>query len=449
MKRDSIAVVVCLGFLGLVTTPVMAATIAKPNILVIVADDLGWRDVGYHGGEVLTPNLDRLAKGGIRLENHYVWPTCSPTRTALLAGRNPSRFGILGPIDGRSELAVPLGTPTIASVLKAQGYATGLAGKWHLGLRPEVGPRKYGFDSTYGYLHGQIDPDSHLYKNGDTTWHRNDEFTEEQGHATELLAAEAIRFLKEKRRQPFFLYVAFSVPHTPLREDEKWIVPYKEKFLDMSRRLAAASITHMDDAIGRIASALDARGDRDNTIILFTSDNGGQEKNASTNEYGGKFPACPSLSDNRPLRGWKGEVYEGGIRVPAFINWRGHLRPGAVDQTISALDWLPTLAKLTGASVPADAKLDGIDVWPALGGNSKTLDRKLYWKTNRDFALRSGDWKLLELGRDKWELFQVRDDPFEVRDRAASEPGKVAELKALLEAEKAMNSPGGRKKKAK
>ena len=180
----------------------------QPNVLVIVADDLGFHDVGYHGSEIRTPRLDALAASGVRLEQYYVFPTCSPTRTALLTSRNPSRFGVMGPIGGRSELTVPTETTTMADVLKSAGYATAIAGKWHLGLRPEVGPRQYGFDSTYGYLHGQIDPRTHLYKNGDRTWHRNDEFLDESGHATDLLAAEGSAAGSRRdahREQPFFL----------------------------------------------------------------------------------------------------------------------------------------------------------------------------------------------------------------------------------------------------
>src|SRR5262249_50040567 len=166
--------------------PAAADPASQPNILVIVADALGWRDIGYHDSDIRTPNLDRLAKAGVRLERNYVYPTCSPTRAGILTGRNPSRFGIHGPIDGRSELALPKETMTLSRVLHDRGYETALCGKWHLGLRPEVGPRKYGFDHSYGYLHGQIDQLTHRYKNGDRTWHRDDVFIDEQGHATDL-----------------------------------------------------------------------------------------------------------------------------------------------------------------------------------------------------------------------------------------------------------------------
>jgi arylsulfatase A-like enzyme len=261
-----------------------------PNILVLIADDLGWRDVGYHGSEVRTPNLDRLARAGVRLERHYVYPTCSPTRAGLLTGRNPSRFGIHAPIAGRSRDALPAGVMTLAKLLRGRGYDPALVGKWHLGLRPEVGPRRYGFAHSYGYLHGQVDPYTHRYKNGDRTWHRDDVFTDEKGHATDLIAAEAVNFVSAKRPGPFFLWVAFSVPHHPLAEEERWLAANKD-IKDPSRRLFAASLTHLDAAVGRIVSALAKAGQLDDTLILFTSDNGGQRNWSSRTEYGGRYPA--------------------------------------------------------------------------------------------------------------------------------------------------------------
>ena len=167
-----------------------------PNIIIILSDDTGWNDVGYHGSEIKTPNIDKLARDGVELDNFYVYPTCSPTRASLLTGRPPSRFGILGPIAGKSTLALSQTTVTLAEFLKRRGYHTAITGKWHLGLRPEVGPQKYGFDYSYGYLHGQIDPYTHRYKFGDKTWHRNDELIEEEGHATDLITKEAIQFIQ-------------------------------------------------------------------------------------------------------------------------------------------------------------------------------------------------------------------------------------------------------------
>jgi arylsulfatase A-like enzyme len=418
----------------------------RPNILFIVADDLGWADVGWHSPEVHTPHLDALAAAGVRLENHYVFPTCSPTRAALLTGRNPSRFGILGPIAGRSKQTVPTDTLSLADVLASRGYATSLVGKWHLGLRPEVGPRQFGFTSTYGYLHGQIDPYTHRYKNGDKTWHRDDRFLDEAGHATDLLADEAVRRIEADRGSaPFFLFLAFSVPHTPLAEDPRWRTLYEGKVAEPSRALYLASVSHMDDAIGRVVTALERSGQRENTLIVFTSDNGGPRKSEDEGKnYDGRYRAQPVLANNKPLRGWKGDVFEGGIRVPAFVNWPGTLAPRVVDTPITALDWLPTLARLTGAPNEAKSRWEGTDVWSQLTGSAPAVNRTLYWKTNRASALRAGDWKLIithakEPKPPVVALFNLADDPQETVDRAGEQPERVAQLRALLEQQQALD----------
>jgi arylsulfatase A-like enzyme len=427
--------------LAITVAPCFAAeTTRPPNILFLIADDLGWRDIGYHDSEIRTPNLDKLARAGVRLERHYVCPTCSPTRAGLLTGRNPSRFAIHGPIGDRSKQALPADTLTLSRLLKERGYFTALAGKWHLGLRPEVGPRQYGFDQTYGYLHGQLDQLSHVYKNGDRTWHRNDVFLDEKGHATDLIADEAVRVIETKRKEPFFLWVAFSVPHYPLQEEAKWLAPYQESIKDPSRRLYAASVAHMDAAIGRIIDALEKSGQLKETFILFTSDNGGQKDYGSAKDYEGKHGPYPTLGDNRPLRGWKGELYEGGIRVPAFVSWPGHLQPRAVAETVSYLDWLPTLARLTGAKVAASSKLEGRDVWPLLSGNGeKTAAPRLYWNTGSALGILEDDWKFIVPQRKGAlaELYRLTDDPSEKKNLAEDNPKKVEALtKSLAEQRK-------------
>jgi arylsulfatase A-like enzyme len=406
------------------------AVAAQPNLLLIIADDLGWRDVGWHGSEIKTPHLDRLAKEGARLDRHYVYPTCSPTRAGLLTGRNPSRFGIHAPIAGRSKQALPTDTPTLARSLRAAGYDTALVGKWHLGLRPEVGPRRYGFAHSYGYLHGQIDPITHLYKNGDRTWHRDDVLLDEKGHATDLLADEAVRFIGRKHTRPFFLWLAFSVPHHPLVEEERWSAPPKSPIKDPSRRLFAASVTHMDAAIGRVVEALKKARQLDNTLIVFTSDNGAQERYASKTEYGGKHGPNPVLGDNRPWRGWKGSLYEGGIRVPALAYWRGKLKPAEVRDTVSYLDWFATLAKLGGGKV--DVGVEGRDVWPVLAGKKKLDPARLYWNTGAAQAVLDGDWKLIVPQRDKPELYNLADDPGEKKDLCSTRTDRLRRLRVLL-----------------
>jgi arylsulfatase A-like enzyme len=410
-----------------------------PNILIIVADDLGWRDVGYHDSEIKTPTIDRLAKEGVRLERHYVYPTCSPTRAGILTGRNASRFGIHAPIAGRSEAALPKDTPTLARTLAQRGYETALFGKWHLGLKPEVGPRQYGFQRSYGYLHGQIDQYTHLYKNGDRTWHRDDVLIEEKGHATDLIADESVKFLQAERKKPFFLWVAFSVPHHPVQEEEKWLAPYQD-LKDASRRQYAASVAHMDAAIGRIVETLEKSGQVKNTLILFTSDNGGQKDYASKVEYEGKHGPYPTLGDNRPLRGWKGQLYEGGIRVPAFVSWPGHLKSRVVKETVSNLDWLPTLARVAGA----EAKGEGRDVTPLLTGEDKAVPAMpLYWNTGNNRGVLVGDWKLIEpvKKKDAIELYDLASDPTEAKNVAGDNPKKVEELRKVLTEQSKLDRP--------
>ncbi len=360
-----------------------------------------------------------------------------------MSGRNPSRFAIHSAIGGRSEQALPRDTMTLARVLKSRGYFTAISGKWHLGLRPEVGPRKYGFDSSYGYLHGQLDQYTHLYKNGDRTWHRNDEFVDESGHATDLIAAEAVRVIGAKRQQPFFLYVTFSVPHYPLQEEEKWLAPYRATIKDESRRLFAASVTHLDDAVGRIVKSLESSGQLSNTLVVFTSDNGGQREYHSDTDYGGKHGPNPTLGDNRPWRGWKGEMYEGGVRVPAFAYWKDRLKPRVLNEPVSAMDWLPTLAQLAGAETKSDWKLDGRNVWPLItGAQTRDEPRTLYWTDGRTSAVLDGDWKLITSQRQpqQVELFDLASDPYETKNGAMTNAARLQALRQRLNEELAKDA---------
>jgi arylsulfatase A-like enzyme len=284
----------------------------KPNIIIILPDDLGWSDVGYHGSDVRTPNIDKLAKAGVRLNQHYVMPTCTPSRVSLMTGLYPSRYGVLGPAYGE---VIDLGDPTLASLLGDNGYFTAINGKWHMGSPPYT-PLKYGFHSSYGYFDGQIDPYTHEYKmetelTERRSWHRNDEYLDESGtHVTDLITAEAVRIIEEDREEPFFLYVAHHVPHFPLDEPTEWMSVYDDVFQHPSRKLFAASVTHMDDGIGKIIDALERTGKRENTLIIFISDNGGQRSWQSDTEYEGRYADKPHtvLGNNFPLRGWKTEL---------------------------------------------------------------------------------------------------------------------------------------------
>jgi arylsulfatase A-like enzyme len=400
---------------------------------------MGWSDVGYHGSVVKTPNIDKLAETGILLEQHYVMPTCTPTRVSLMTGKYPSRYGITGPDYGE---VIDLGDPTLASVLKENGYFTAIAGKWHMGSPPYT-PLKYGFQSSYGYFDGQIDPYTHEYKTeteltSRESWHRNDEYLVEEGHVTDLLTAEAIRIIEEDREEPFFLYLAHHVPHFPLDEPDEWLSLYDDPGMHPSRKLFAASVSHMDAGIGKILDALERTGKRENTLILFLSDNGGQHSWHSNTEYRGKYADKPHsvLGNNYPLRGWKGDLYEGGIRVPAIVNWPGKLDPGEANFPMHMSDWLPTLCHLTGIKKDLEGlNLDGKNIWPFLSrGQQMDEKRTIYWKTNQTYAVREGNWKLLVHRKSgQTELFNLENDFRETRDLSSVNPEKVKYLMNLMD----------------
>jgi arylsulfatase A-like enzyme len=403
----------------------------KPNILVIIADDLGWSDVGYNGSDVRTPNIDKLEKSGIRLDQHYVMPTCTPTRVSLMTGRYPSRYGVTGPDYGE---VMDFGVPTLASVLGENGYLTSISGKWHMGSPPYT-PLKYGFQSSYGYFDGQIDPYTHEYKTetgltSRKSWNRNDKYLEEESHATDLITREAVRIIKMERKRPFFLYLAYSVPHYPLDEPEEWTSVYDDIFLFDSRKWYAASVTHMDDGIGKILDALEETGQRENTLIVFFSDNGGQKSWHSKTDYRGKYADEPHhvLGNNFPLRGWKGSLYEGGIRVPALVNWPGKLEPGAVYFPIHVSDWLPTLCDLTDSQTGLHKwNLDGRNIWSLLTGEQMVAGKRpMYWKTGKSYAVREGPWKLLvHRNNNIIELYNLENDFRETHNLSTSNPEKT------------------------
>ncbi len=412
----------------------------KPNILIILPDDLGWADVGYHGSDVRTPNIDKLARSGITFNQHYVMPTCTPTRVCLITGLYASRYGVLGPAYGE---VIDLGDPTLPSLLSDNGYFTAIAGKWHMGSPPYT-PLKYGFQSSYGYFDGQIDPYTHEYKmEADFTerrsWHRNDEYLDESGtHVTDLITAEAVRIIEEDREEPFFLYVAHHVPHFPLDEPDEWMSVYDDvPMMHPSRRLFAASVTHMDDGIGQIIDALERTGQRENTLIIFISDNGGQMRWHSETEYHGNYADKPHevLGNNFPLRGWKGQLYEGGIRVPTFVNWPGQLKPGVIDSPAHVTDWLPTLCALTNYKSELRQDLDGRNIWPLLAGEIPAEEsRSMYWKTRQTYAVREGDWKLLvNRSNNDIELYDLENDFREIRNLRDSNPEIVKQMMDLLE----------------
>ena len=418
------------------------AGVEKPNILLIVADDLGWADVGWHGGFGKTPNLDRLVRTGLELDQHYVQPVCTPTRTALMSGRCPGRFGpqALSPSNLR---AMPLGTTTLASALKSVGYRTHLAGKWHLGARPEWIPNAYGFDTSYGTLTGAADPWTHKYRKDSPyvdTWHRDGRLFHEEGNATELVAAEALKRITQGGDQPWFMYVPFHAVHSPVDAPAEYKKLYDEvRFHDdavkhESRLRMAAMVAQLDAKIGAFLEALERTHQREKTLIIFTSDNGGLE--SLKNAYVGTVPDSPFNSENDPLRGQKNTLYEGGTRVCAFANWPGKLKPAKVTAPLYVGDWLPTLGGLTGFAPASDLKWDGLDRWKILTGEDATpAPRSIYIAHPQGRSLRHGDWKIIAMNKAKAQLFNLAADPYEKEDLAGKEPQRLEEMRAKLAAE--------------
>jgi arylsulfatase A-like enzyme len=433
-----------LAVLLIAIRPMVAAEPAeapRPNILVIVADDLGWNDVGYHNVDMRTPHLDELARAGVELDWHYVQPECTPTRVSLLTGRYPSRFGASA-MGASNDQSVPLETLTLPSMLKSLGYATGMAGKWHLGSKPEWGPNQYGFDSSYGSLAGAVGMYDHHYRLNSPfaeTWHRDGQLipgAENGRHSTDLLAEEAERWIRSHAEsgQPWFFYLPFHAVHTPLVERDPQWQAMNEHHASPDRRLYAAAVSHMDAAIGQVVASLNDTAQAERTLILFTSDNGAQVNHAG-NAYPPPDPALKDFSSNEPLRGRKTEVYEGGVRVPAAIVWPQSLKPGKLSAPMHAVDWLPTFSALLQTPPAEDAQWDGQNNWPLIAGEVDSPSERtfyLVWRANRGSeAVRRGDWKLLRRRGKPWELYNLKNDPYETTDLASQEPQQVTDLTAL------------------
>lgn len=433
MMRNSLWFALTCSFVCLA----VATAGAKPDIVFVVADDLGWSDVGFHGGRTPTPHLDQLARENVELTQHYVAATCSPTRVSLLTGRFWSRFGVLNPLNTR---ALPWDTLTLPRALADAGYDTALIGKWHLGSKPESGPAHYGFDYSYGSLAGGVGPYNHFYKKGEfsRTWHRNGRLITEQGHVTDLLTDEAIAWIGRRTEAPFFLYVPFTAVHLPLKEPAEWLDRVPSSITREVERQYAASLMHLDHAVGRILEALEKAGRRENTLLVFTSDNGGSTAENNDTKYpADDYPEGPLPGSNQPLRGEKNELYEGGIRVPAIVSWPARLSRGTVEEPIHIADWMPTLCAIAGYEPERDLKWDGLNVWPLIEGRGAGTERTLYWTSPRARAVRQGNWKLIQpVERDgeqgRAELFDLSRDPYETTDLAGREPQKVKELMARM-----------------
>lgn len=406
-----------------------AADDKPPHIVFMMADDLGWQDVGYNGGRVIkTPSIDALAARGTRLGQFYVQPVCSPTRAALMTGRYPMRTGLqCGVVRPWARHGLPLDEVLLPQLLRRAGYKTAICGKWHLGhLSADYLPTRRGFDHQFGHYNGALDYFTHI-RDGGLDWHRNDKVLRQEGYTTDLIAAEAAEILaKHDTGQPLFLYVPFNAPHTPLQAPDETIEKYAA-VNNKSRRVYAAMVDRMDTGVGKILAALD-RGDYENTLIVFCSDNGG----------------IPRLGSNGPLRAGKGTLYEGGVRVPCIVDLPGEAGRGGTNQMpMHIVDMLPTLVGFAGGELPK-ANLDGFDMRrPLLDGKQNRRQEMLLNVTPFHGALRVGDWKIVHNGhvtanvtsaspKEKWELFNLADDPSERTDLRERKPEKFRQLKARL-----------------
>ncbi|MBJ21535.1 MAG: sulfatase [Deltaproteobacteria bacterium] len=401
--------------------------VKQPNIVLIFVDDLGYADLGIHGSEeILTPNIDQLAREGARLTQGYVSaPQCSPARAGILTGRSQSRFGFemnVPPgysvsaqelLDGKPLPGMPVSERTIAQRLKAAGYATGAIGKWHLGEEEEFHPMSRGFDEFYGFLRGG----SRYLPSRRTPAVERDGVKEVcREYLTDAFSHEAASFIERHNEEPFFLYLAYNCPHTPMEAKPDELKRFSA-IKDETRRTLAAMMSSMDQGVGEVMDALSSSGIDDETLVFFISDNGGQ-----TNKNG-------SLND--PFSGKKGDLLEGGIRVPFFARWPGVIKAGAtLEHPVTALDFAPTALALAGADEASG--MDGVDLSGYLSGQTKELaERVLYWRFGEQRALRRGPWKYYGYMGEIELLFNLDEDPREERNVARDHPSVFDELRGL------------------
>ena len=406
-------------------------TKTKPNIVFLLVDDMGYGECGFNGGKIIkTPVIDQLAVGGAILENNYVQPVCSPTRSCLLTGRYPTHTGVYG-IIAPGAVGLPLNERTLATALKEAGYTTAILGKWHLGeTDKQYQPNARGFDYQYGHFFGNIDYFSHA-RNEVPDWYRNGVPIKEEGYSTQLIAKEACKLIETNdQKKPFFLYVPFNGIHSPFQVPDAYLKAYPN--LSGNRQKLAGMLAAVDEAIGQILQSLEKSGMRENTLIVFSSDNG-----------------APQPGDNTPLRDYKATVYEGGIRAASFVNWPGKVAAQQrIKEPMHTVDWYPTLIGLAGGSLKQTLPIDGLDVWPMITQQKSSPHDAILSVSNRGtslVAIRMGNWKLIVLDMtgiavgskisNRYEpvaLFNLADDPSEKKNLAAEQTEKVALLQAKL-----------------
>ncbi|HEU0123105.1 MAG TPA: sulfatase-like hydrolase/transferase [Bryobacteraceae bacterium] len=395
----------------------------RPNVLLILIDDMGYADIGCFGAkDIRTPHIDRLAREGVKLTDCYSnGPVCTPTRCGLMTGRYQQRFGLewaLGP--GVKGYGLRPENNTIARYLQQAGYRTGIFGKWHLGYEENVGPNRHGFDEFYGLLSGNVDHYSHQEINKEADWYENTKPITVEGYSTELLRDRAVQFVEKGDGRPFFLYLPFNSVHWPFQGPGRpQDVRTRPTWFDGTRENDyKPMLESIDSAIGRVVDAIRKKGQLDNTLLIFTNDNGGER-----------------LSDNRPFFHHKGTLWEGGIRVPGIVRWPGHIRAGSVSaQPCMSMDLTATIADACGVKPDAAQPFDGTSLLPVLEGKQGVQERTFFWRINRadrkQMACRRGNWKWIhDAGFE--QLYDLAKDPGERKDMAYREPKLTAELSGL------------------
>ena len=405
----------------------------RPNVVLIITDDVGYGDIGSYGApDIKTPNIDRLAKQGIRLTDFYAnGPLCTPTRAGLISGRYQQRAALEVPFggstSGHAELGLPATGRSLPQLLKNNGYATGLLGKWHLGYRPEFSPNAHGFDYFFGFKSGYIDYYAHTDGAGRPDLFENAAPVEVTGYMTDLITERSVSFITQHSAQPFFLEVAYNAGHWPYqrpdhpsraRGNAAHLLPFDDS--TSTRADYVAMLERADRGVGEILATLSSLGLDKNTLVIFTNDNGGDW-----------------LSRNAPLFHRKATLWEGGIRVPTIIRWPGWIPAGRVSGQVGiTMDLSASILAATNTPVPAETRLDGIDLLPILSGRKPEVERTLFWRTAtggfNQHAVRVGDWKLLIDGTAAAMVFNVREDLGERHDVAASRTDIAARLRALM-----------------
>jgi arylsulfatase A-like enzyme len=418
--------------------PLLAADAKKPNVIVFLSDDVGYGEYGFQGNkEIPTPNIDRIAAAGVRFTSGYVsGPYCSPTRAGLLTGRYQTRFGHEwneGPAakeNGR-KFGLPVEEKTFADRMKAAGYATCAVGKWHLGNGPEFVATKRGFDEFYGTVANTpfVNPPRFIDSRKSET---PGPITDDTFYTTDAYGARAAEWIGEQKDKPYFLYVPFNAQHAPLQAPKKYLDRFPN-ITDEKRKLFAAMMSGMDDAVGKVMAKVRELKQEENTLVFFLCDNGG--------------PTPVTTSKNDPLRGLKATTLEGGVRVPFCVQWKGTIPAGKTfDHPIIQLDLLPTALAAAGVKIDPEWKLDGVDLLPHLtGAKTEPPHAALFWRFGEQWAVRKGDWKLVVNRIDGVKkpagLYHLKDDIGEATDLTAKEPEKVKELKAEWDQWNAGNIP--------